>query len=149
MMGINPTGMFAPKVNANINALSNSRAGYSELDKEAPQNLAPINNQPQYNAAAEQERRVAEQQAASRAIAAARQREESLKPKPRGLGWWELPGYKGPMPGGSVVQNSNPTLSGNAILNHPEIVKRRMLNSDFNNINTAKEWLQRSGYKVG
>ena len=41
----------------------------------------------------------------------------------------------------SQNQNSN-------ILNHPEILKRRQFNSQFNDVNHAREWLQRSGYNV-
>ena len=34
------------------------------------------------------------------------------------------------------------------VLNHPEILKRRMLNSQFNDINYSRNWLRNSGYNV-
>jgi len=93
MMGINPTGMFAPKVNANINALSNSRAGYSELDKEIPQNLAPINNQPQYNAAAAEEQRQSDLE--KRLLDATRESDNMTN-------WWNTGGSSNPTNWGRV-----------------------------------------------
>ena len=43
--------------------------------------------------------------------------------------------------------NQVPYNNNNEVLNHPEILKRRELNSDFNNVNVAREWLNRSGYR--
>jgi hypothetical protein len=96
----------------------------------------------QQQAAAQEAARV---QQAQQAQQAERQRLESLKPVPRSLGWWELPGYTGPQPGGNAAPAA---LSGNAILNHPEIMKRRQFNPQFNDINVARGWLQKSGYSV-
>lgn len=53
-----------------LNALANTHAAYSELNKETPQNLAPITNQPQYNSAMQQ------QQAKIKNATAERERQE-------------------------------------------------------------------------
>lgn len=69
---------------------------------------------------------------------------QTRNPQGSGKSWldYELernPNYRANL--STQNQNSN-------ILNHPEILKRRQFNSQFNDVNHAREWLQRSGYSV-
>lgn len=48
-------------------------------------------------------------------------------------------------PGNSIIWTET---ADSRVLNHPEILKRRMLNPQFNDVNHARNWLRNSGYSV-
>ncbi len=150
--GVNAVSDYIKDQGINLSEISDLKGRYDNLEKELMSSRAEIKNRNDYDA---QQKWIKQQEEINARNRESERRTRKYAERDRQNAIQEA-AYRKSIADGSFFRNQNnpgnivSTTGGyldtpdTRILNHPEILKRRMINPAFNNINVAKEWLDRS-----